>query len=78
MHSGPGQVLSARPAIGSTAAPASMSSLAADSNMQAGSIVVNSAPTAAVAGGGAPHNNMGPYLTLNFVIALQGVFPSQG
>jgi microcystin-dependent protein len=27
------------------------------------------------AGGDFPHNNMQPYLTLNFCIALQGVFP---
>jgi microcystin-dependent protein len=27
------------------------------------------------AGGNLPHNNMMPYLTLNFCIALQGVFP---
>jgi len=27
------------------------------------------------AGGGLPHNNMMPYLTFNFNIALQGVFP---
>ncbi len=26
-------------------------------------------------GGGLPHNNLQPYLTLNFCIALQGVFP---
>jgi microcystin-dependent protein len=26
-------------------------------------------------GGDQPHNNMQPYLTLNFVIALQGVYP---
>ena len=26
-------------------------------------------------GGGQPHNNLQPYLTLNFIIALQGVFP---
>ncbi|GGA12684.1 tail Collar domain-containing protein [Paenibacillus marchantiophytorum] len=26
-------------------------------------------------GGGQPHNNMQPYLTLNFCIALQGVYP---
>lgn len=26
-------------------------------------------------GGGLPHNNMMPYLTVNFIIALRGVFP---
>ena len=30
------------------------------------------------AGGGLPHNNMQPYLTLNYCIALQGIFPSRG
>jgi microcystin-dependent protein len=34
--------------------------------------------TIAPAGGGLPHNNMMPYLTLNFCIALQGVFPARG
>lgn len=29
------------------------------------------------AGGSLPHNNLMPYLTLNFCIALQGVFPSR-
>jgi len=28
-------------------------------------------------GGSQPHNNMQPYLVLNFCIALQGIFPSQ-
>jgi microcystin-dependent protein len=36
----------------------------------------NMAPNAlAIAGGSLPHNNMHPYLTLTFIIALQGVFP---
>jgi microcystin-dependent protein len=30
-----------------------------------------------IAGGGLPHNNMQPYLTLNFCIALQGIFPQR-
>jgi microcystin-dependent protein len=30
------------------------------------------------AGGDQPHNNLMPYLTLNFCIALQGVFPPRG
>jgi microcystin-dependent protein len=29
------------------------------------------------AGGDQPHNNMQPYLTLNFCIALQGIFPAR-
>jgi microcystin-dependent protein len=28
-------------------------------------------------GGGLPHNNMQPYLTINFCIALQGAFPQR-
>ena len=41
-----------------------------------GSPIVQLAPQAlSVAGGGQPHNNMMPYLTLSFCIALQGVFP---
>ena len=31
----------------------------------------------APAGGSQAHSNMSPYLVLNFVIALQGIFPSQ-
>ena len=33
--------------------------------------------TISTAGGGQPHENMQPYLVLNFCIALQGIFPSQ-
>jgi microcystin-dependent protein len=28
-------------------------------------------------GGSQPHENMSPYLVLNYIIALQGIFPSQ-
>lgn len=44
----------------------------------------NAAPNSAMnpasisnAGGSQPHVNMQPYLVLNFIIALQGIFPSQ-
>ncbi len=30
-----------------------------------------------LAGGNQPHNNMQPYLVINFCIALQGIFPSR-
>ena len=38
-------------------------------------IVQMSGSILAPAGGDQPHNNLQPYLTLNFCIALQGVFP---
>jgi microcystin-dependent protein len=28
-------------------------------------------------GGGQPHNNMQPYLGMNFIIALVGIYPSR-
>jgi microcystin-dependent protein len=33
--------------------------------------------TTQATGGSQPHNNMAPFLVLNFVIAQQGIFPSQ-
>jgi microcystin-dependent protein len=33
------------------------------------------ATTVLQSGGSFPHNNMMPYLTMNFIIALQGIFP---
>jgi microcystin-dependent protein len=40
--------------------------------------LTNMAPqTITPTGGGLPHNNMQPYLTLNFCIALQGIFPAR-
>jgi microcystin-dependent protein len=45
-------------------------------NDAAGNPLVMTAPEAlAPAGGDQPHNNMQPYLTFYFCIALQGVFP---
>jgi len=41
----------------------------------ANNIVQMSGNALAPAGGDQPHNNMQPYLTLNFCIALQGVYP---
>ena len=33
--------------------------------------------TLSATGGSQPHNNMPPYLVLNFIIALQGIFPTR-
>jgi microcystin-dependent protein len=38
--------------------------------------IMNSTAIASI-GGGQPHENRSPYLVLTFVIALQGIFPSQ-
>lgn len=43
-------------------------------NINGGNVVMN--PSAlSPTGGSQPHNNLAPYLCLNFVIALQGIFP---
>lgn len=72
------QVASAAPA--SAAATASGNLLAASSAIQ----FYGPAPGTAMAsgaldtaGGGQPHDNMAPFLTLSFIIAQFGIFPSQ-
>jgi microcystin-dependent protein len=62
------------------AAPNTLRSLARSSpgtayNSAAASPVGMSPQAVGVTGGSQPHNNMQPYLTLNFCIALQGIFP---
>jgi len=48
-------------------------------NTSAASATTAMSPFAiSIAGGSQPHQNMQPYLTLNFCIALQGVFPPRG
>jgi microcystin-dependent protein len=40
-------------------------------------VTLDPSSVSGVGGGGQPHNNQQPYLGINFVIALQGVFPSR-
>jgi len=43
-----------------------------------GTALTTLAPQAiGLSGGGSPHDNMSPYLVLNYIIALQGIFPSR-
>ena len=44
----------------------------------AANLVMMNPQALAVTGASQPHNNMQPYLTLNFCIALQGIFPPRG
>lgn len=66
-------------AVGSAVSPAG--ALLAQRPSQVYHAPTNLAPmmnqSLATYGGGQPHENMQPYLTISFCIALQGVFPSQ-
>ena len=59
-----GQLLATGIGIGQYAAPGALTSLSGNA--------------LAPAGGDQPHNNLQPYLTFYFCIALQGVFPPRG
>jgi microcystin-dependent protein len=50
----------------------------APTNNPAPTIVSMAVQTVSPNGGSAPHNNMMPYVTMNFCIAMQGVFPPRG
>jgi microcystin-dependent protein len=68
--------------VSTTAAPSSQTALARSVNgsaYAAGGGALNALAPQALppAGGSLPHNNLQPYLTLNFCIALQGVFPAR-
>ena len=51
----------------------------APNDLYAGPVALSALLPATVSsvGGSQPHNNMMPYLVLNFIIALQGIFPSR-
>jgi len=51
--------------------------LLAFDNSAAPSSAELAASTIGSAGGGQPHENMAPFVVITFIIALQGIFPSQ-
>jgi microcystin-dependent protein len=82
--------LNAQTALGNTATPSS-STVLAEAYKQVGPVrkavdrFATGAPNGTLAlgvvqpaGSGQPHNNLQPYQVLNFVIALVGIYPSQG
>lgn len=66
--------LSAASGSATTGTPSGANSLAAGTANTYGT-ANNMVPMGEVVGGGQPHNNMQPYEVLNFVIALQGIYP---
>jgi microcystin-dependent protein len=52
-------------------------STAPDVNMGSNPATATTSVTVQSSGGSAPHNNLQPYLCINFVIALEGIFPSR-
>jgi microcystin-dependent protein len=67
----PGNVSTPNPNI-SLAISAGAFAYVTNNSSQSGIMAFQALPPA---GGGLPHNNMQPYLTLNYCIALQGIFP---
>jgi microcystin-dependent protein len=80
-------------AAGSNSTPAANNSLAAMNDPDSGDAIngygtgspntpINTGATASgntgATGGSQPHTNIQPYLTVNYIIALAGIFPSRG
>ena len=67
-----------RDALSSTPASptARYSNAAADATMNAATIQMGGSITAGIGGGNQPHDNVQPYLALNYLISLFGIFPS--
>lgn len=69
---------------GASSAAASVSNPVGNFWADGGKSIYNASPNTSMApqaisntGGSQAHNNMSPFLVLNFCIALQGIFPSQ-
>ena len=64
-----------------TASVASYIASGTTAAMNAGSITLSNitagAPTIGITGGSQPHSNMQPYLGMNYVICMMGIFPSR-
>ena len=76
--SGPGNTQSpvdALPASEAVGVTATYSNLAPDAQMSANAITGD--PTIGLTGGSQPTSILQPYLTLSYIIALQGIFPSR-
>ncbi|XXF78478.1 tail fiber protein [Myxococcaceae bacterium GXIMD 01537] len=74
-HSGPGDQFSPEGTLNAVALdgsgqPINLYSATPNTTMNPQSV--------SISGGNQPHNNMSPFLCVNFIIALEGIYPSQG
>ena len=70
--------LAGTPSAADTATPTNNYLAAANNQYAPPANLTSMGPSSiSAAGGSQPHENMQPYLTLMFVIALQGIFPSR-
>ena len=65
----------ATPSAAVAPAPASLGAGVSKSFGTADATLV--APTLGLAGGSQPHNNMQPYLGMNYIICVEGIYPSR-
>jgi microcystin-dependent protein len=78
MADGPGNTPLASPVSNAWASGLKgAASLYTPSGTQNNDVAMNPATALSVTGSSLPHNNMMPFLTLNFCIALQGIFPAR-
>lgn len=63
------------PAVEATGVTATSSTAVPNATMRADSIAFSGAPATAVAGGGLPVPVVQPYLVLNYIIAIVGIYP---
>jgi microcystin-dependent protein len=69
--------LSARASATSSSPAGAALAASSDAAFSASPTVAMATATVSAAGGGQPHQNMPPYLVINFAIALSGIFPSR-
>jgi microcystin-dependent protein len=69
--------LNASPSAGNAASPSNAMFAAETAYVPAAQLTQAAASAVSSVGASQPHSNLQPYLTLNFCIALQGIFPTQ-
>lgn len=78
LRGGTGGVTANVPPSNITSIDTSRNGLTAYQDNTTANLVSTSSASISTSGGTQPHTNIQPYLTMNFIIALQGLYPSRG